>query len=184
MFWGSFPQPPGGSLSPLVPLSPRIGVRGRLRACKGEGERRTEAQVRAEHAPGPLVQYWGEGDGARWLARDGVSWGRGAADPSRGIGMGGGRGGEWRGGLGDLHIPSPDSSLPFGMTVRGGGGGWREVGVGGAWAAHRSYFEGLSMSGTAPRGRRSPSPWPSPIEGEGTEDPTAPAGWITAWGAR
>ena len=31
--------------------------------------------------------------------------------------------GEWRGGLGDLHRPSPDSSLPFGMTVGEGTGG-------------------------------------------------------------
>ena len=48
-----------GTLTPLIPLS--------LRAVKGEGERRTEAHVRAEHARGPLVQYWGEGEGFRLL---------------------------------------------------------------------------------------------------------------------
>ena len=49
------PQPHRGTLTPLVPLS--------LRAFKGEGEIRIEAHVRAEHARGPLIQYWGEGDG-------------------------------------------------------------------------------------------------------------------------
>ena len=39
----------------MIPLS--------LRAFKGEGEIRIEAHVRAEHARGPLIQYWGEGDG-------------------------------------------------------------------------------------------------------------------------
>ena len=47
-----------GTLTPFVPLS--------LRAFKGEGEIRIEAHVRAEHAHGPLIQYWGEGrDGFR-----------------------------------------------------------------------------------------------------------------------
>ena len=44
--------PPGASketLTPLIPLS--------LRAIKGEGERRTEADVGALHPRLPLVQY-------------------------------------------------------------------------------------------------------------------------------
>ena len=52
---GDAPQPPWGTLSPLVPLS--------LRAYKGEGERRTEADVGALHPRRPLVQYWGGGGG-------------------------------------------------------------------------------------------------------------------------
>ena len=52
---GTPPPPHRGTLTPLIPLS--------LRAFKGEGEIRTEAHVRALHARGPLVQYWGEGDG-------------------------------------------------------------------------------------------------------------------------
>ena len=35
------PRTGEGTLTPLVPLSPRIRVRGRFRAYKGEGERRT-----------------------------------------------------------------------------------------------------------------------------------------------
>ena len=67
------PPPPGqGTLTPFIPFSPRIGVRGRLRAFKGEGERRTEAHVGALHPRGPLVQYWGGGRG--WIP-----------DPSRGM---------------------------------------------------------------------------------------------------
>ncbi len=54
-FWGNIPQPPKGTLTPLVPLS--------LRAYKGEGERRTEAGVGATHPRLPLVQYWGGGGG-------------------------------------------------------------------------------------------------------------------------
>ena len=52
---GTPPQPHRGTLTPFVPLS--------LGAIKGEGEIRIEAHVRAEHARGPLIQYWGEGDG-------------------------------------------------------------------------------------------------------------------------
>ena len=52
---GTPPQPHRGTLTPLIPLS--------LRAIKGEGEIRIEAHVRALHARGPLIQYWGEGDG-------------------------------------------------------------------------------------------------------------------------
>ena len=39
----------------MIPLS--------LRACKGEGEERTEAHVGALHPRGPLVRYWGVGRG-------------------------------------------------------------------------------------------------------------------------
>ena len=46
---GDIPQPHRGTLT--------------LRAIKGEGEKRIEAHVRAVHARGPLIQYWGEGDG-------------------------------------------------------------------------------------------------------------------------
>ena len=56
-FGGTPPQPHRGTLTPLIPLS--------LRAIKGEGEIRIEAHVRAEHARGPLIQYWGERDGFR-----------------------------------------------------------------------------------------------------------------------
>ena len=48
-------HPAQGTLTPLVPLS--------LRAIKGEGERRTEADVGAERQRLPLVQYWREGLG-------------------------------------------------------------------------------------------------------------------------
>ncbi len=61
--------PHRGTLTPLVPLS-RHGRTPRriydifdLRAIKGEGEIRLEVHVCALHARGPLVQYWGEGDG-------------------------------------------------------------------------------------------------------------------------
>ena len=57
---GTPPQPHRGTLTPLIPLS--------LRAIKGEGEIRIEAHVRAEHARGPLIQYWGERDGFRLSA--------------------------------------------------------------------------------------------------------------------
>ena len=43
----------------MIPLS--------LRAFKGEGEIRTEARMRALHACGPLVQYWGKGDLEGWV---------------------------------------------------------------------------------------------------------------------
>ena len=67
---GHRPQPHRGTLTPLVPLS--------LRAYKGEWEIRIEAHVRALHARGPLIQYWGEWG---WIpvlgGRDrGVEWGR------------------------------------------------------------------------------------------------------------
>ena len=48
---GHRPQPHRGTLTPLIPLS--------LRAFKGEGEIRIEAHVRALHARGSLIQYWG-----------------------------------------------------------------------------------------------------------------------------
>ena len=50
---GDTPRPPRATLTPLVPLS--------LRACKGEGEKRTEADPLCFGTGGlPLVQYWGE----------------------------------------------------------------------------------------------------------------------------
>ena len=62
------PQPHRGTLTPLVPLS--------LRAFKGEGEIRTEARTGAVHPCGPLVQYWGEGDGfPTGVGNDGWGWG-------------------------------------------------------------------------------------------------------------
>ena len=56
-FGGTPPQPHRGTLTPLIPLS--------LRAFKGEGEIRIEVHVRAGHARGPLIQYWGEREGFR-----------------------------------------------------------------------------------------------------------------------
>ena len=68
---------------------------------------------------------------------DKVSWGSCAlATVLAGIGMGWGSV-NVRGGLGDLYLTSPDSSLPFGMTVRGVG--WR-------W----SYVRGLKIRGPPP----------------------------------
>ena len=58
------------------------------------------------------------------------------------IGGGGKRGSECSGGMGDLHLPSPDSSLPFGMTVRGVGWLWRHVTDWKMWAAPRSTLRG------------------------------------------
>ncbi len=59
---GDAPRPHRGTLTPLVPLS--------LRAYKGEGERRTEADACALHMRLPLVQYWGRGEGVlRWFGR-------------------------------------------------------------------------------------------------------------------
>ena len=59
---GGMSPAPRGTLTPLIPLS--------LRAFKGEGEIRIEAHVRAEHTRGPLIQYWGEGDGFRLGGRN------------------------------------------------------------------------------------------------------------------
>ena len=70
---------------------------------------RTEGRTGAQHPCGPLVQYWGEGDGfpigvgndggVEWKEGQGWQIGicvvqAGVLDPSRGIGMG--RGMEWR----------------------------------------------------------------------------------------
>ncbi len=54
---GGMPQPRRGTLTPFIPLS--------LRAFKVEGEIRIEAHVRALHARGPLIQYWGKGKGRK-----------------------------------------------------------------------------------------------------------------------
>ena len=82
------------------------------------------------------------------------------------IGGGGKRGSECPGGMGDLHLPSPDSSLPFGMTVRGVGGygGMRRIGKG--WAAPRSTL-------------RVTSGWAAPPQGD---PPVAPTGKVPARG--
>ena len=61
--------------------------------------------MRAEHARGPLIQYWWEGDGfpvgvgndgrgekKGVMATNEVVYGRDAVDSSRGLGMGGGWG--------------------------------------------------------------------------------------------
>ena len=61
-FGGHRPGPTGEPSPPWSP-SHAIGASSTLRAFKGEGEIRIEAHVRAEHARGPLIQYWGEGDG-------------------------------------------------------------------------------------------------------------------------
>ncbi len=64
-FGGNIPRPPKGTLTPFIPLS--------LRACKGEGERRTEADVGALHPRLPLVQYWGGGDSGSGMGMMGES---------------------------------------------------------------------------------------------------------------
>ncbi len=54
-----------GTLTPLIPLSPRIEVRGRLRAFKGEGERRTEAEAVASATASASSSILERGEGMR-----------------------------------------------------------------------------------------------------------------------
>ena len=80
-------MPLGPTGEPSPPLSPSPPSGQALRAFKGEGERRTEGHVGAQHPRGPLVQYWGE-EGRKEIK--GVS-GQ-VLDSPRGIGMGGEKG--------------------------------------------------------------------------------------------
>ncbi len=59
----------------MVPLSPRIGVRGRLRACKGEGEKKQRDAPAPRRRCIPLVWYWREGGLVEVVESGGVAAG-------------------------------------------------------------------------------------------------------------
>ena len=161
---GNVPPSPKGTLTPCIPLS--------LTGPKGEGERRTEADVGAAHPRLPLVRYCGEGGRPprpRFLAgHRNDREGRGGLEGCEGL-----EGRELpharpfdfaqderpspRGR--NTLTQAPDSSRGIGMTERGGVA-WRDVkdwrGVG---YPPLDPSTSLRMSGPAP-GEGTPSPKP------------------------